>query len=170
MTIKTITNTKWFVECNFQLNQVVEWEIALQVRVCSRRLEMICRNFSGIWKILSIWKRNLYFVLWVLYGIALESDISPYNAQDPSAPVNQEELHRLNNENKEIRFLVKIDRIKVRNIGNYSNVFCKFKFADKIPMKVLFSSFSSFHRHISYLLLDHTGNLNLTLIILRKKD
>ena len=67
-----------------------------------------------------------------------ESDISPINAEDASAPLNQEDIDRINNQNKEIHFLVRIDRIKIRNIGNYTNVFCKFKFADKIPLRVYF--------------------------------
>ena len=96
-----------------------------------------------------------------------ESDISPINAQDTTIPLNLEEI---NQQNKEIHFLVKIDRIKIRNIGNYSNVFCKFKFADKIPFKVRLSQTRSSCRHTFFLLQDPIGDRNLVLILLLLRD
>ncbi len=70
--------------------------------------------------------------------LALESDKSPLNPSDGTPQLSEEELKRLNNENKEIRLLVKIDRIKVRNVGSNSNLYCKFTFADVAPLKVCF--------------------------------
>lgn len=48
-----------------------------------------------------------------------------------------EDLNRIGNENKELRLWVRIDRVKVRNVANYSNLFCKFKFAENVPVKVV---------------------------------
>lgn len=55
--------------------------------------------------------------------------------EEPSKLTNEDKI-RINNENKELRLLVKIDRIKVRNVGNSPNLFCKFRFADETPVKV----------------------------------
>ena len=67
---------------------------------------------------------------------ALESDIAPYIVTEEPSQLNHEEKIRIKNENKELRLLVKIDRIKVRNVGNNPNLFCKFRFADETPVKV----------------------------------
>ena len=69
-------------------------------------------------------------------SVALESDKSPLGVTGSAPQLSEEEQKRLINENKEIRLLVKIDRIKVRNIGTSGNLYCKFTFADLPPYKV----------------------------------
>ena len=39
--------------------------------------------------------------------------------------------------------MVRIDRVKVRNVPKYQNLFCKVKFAENVPVKVVVSVFSS---------------------------
>ena len=51
--------------------------------------------------------------------------------------MSEAEIKRLNDENKEIRLLVKIGRIKVCNTGTTGNMYCKFTFADLVPFKVV---------------------------------
>lgn len=115
-------------------------------------------------------KRRYVAVCFPKLCVVFESDISPINAQDAATPLNLEEINRINNQNKEIHFLVKIDRIKIRNIGNYSNVFCKFKFADKIPFKVSDSQNRSLYRLIFFLLRVPIGDPNLVLNLLLLRD
>ena len=81
----------------------------------------------------------------ILTTIALESDKAPYNVAEGSSQLSSEEMIRISNENKELRLLVKIDRIKVRNVGNYPNLFCKFRFADETPVKVGFKLYDLIH-------------------------
>lgn len=78
-------------------------------------------------------------ILHLVHSIAFESDKLPFSASGAAPQLSEEELKRLNNENKEIRLLVKIERIKVRNTGNTGNtgnIYCKFTFADVAPFKV----------------------------------
>ena len=112
----------------------------------------------------------MYVVYLAKSRLALESDISPMNTQNPSATLSNEDISRINNENKEMRFLVRIDRIKVRNVGNYSNVFCKIKFADKIPMKVVVCICIFIARRTSFPLLERIGDRSLLLITLLPRD
>lgn len=67
--------------------------------------------------------------------IALESDTSPFNVQEGASSLTADDLKRIGNENKELRLMVRIDRVKVRNVPNYQNLFCKFKFAENVPVK-----------------------------------
>ena len=63
--------------------------------------------------------------------------------QEGASSLTADDLKRIGNENKELRLMVRIDRVKVRNVPNYQNLFCKFKFAENVPVKVVVSVFSS---------------------------
>lgn len=117
------------------IDSIVSWETVQRVQVSFDDVDWCVETTQEYEKYMASEKEICpLFSNWLF--IALESDKLPLSSQNPSAPLSQEEINQINNENKEIRFLVRIDRIKVRNIGNYNNVFCKFKFADKAPMKV----------------------------------